>query len=354
MLIRPIHRCPLALRFMKGSIHPVIFLPVTLHALFTAIVVYFDKLYYYEKGGSLSLPASIVPSLSIVVGLMLVFRNQTSYQRYWDGRNSLTTVVTTVRNLTRAFLVNAPDCHGSAARAGDLMDSSESSNETLIDPDSANTEMTVRVLVGIMYAIKHALRSEWCAAYAPPGSKLDGNHDGWHTAHTFTPEYEDLLPAGLRGLEESGVGLPVQLTFFVERYIRQGLDKGWFAAPLASGLTAQLNTLMDAYSRMEMVRMTPIPVAYLIHMKQVLALFCGILPFAVVESLGWLSILMVTVVAFFLYGIEGIGIQLEDPFGLDKNDIRMDSIVEDARQEVMTLLGEWSSYREMFAVSDNV
>lgn len=48
-------------------------------------------------------------------------------------------------------------------------------------------------------------------------------------------------------------------------------------------------------------------------------------------------------VAFTLYGIEGIGQQLEDPFGYDKNDIKMDGIIEDTRQEVMVLLEEWKS-----------
>lgn len=52
------------------------------------------------------------------------------------------------------------------------------------------------------------------------------------------------------------------------------------------------------------------------------------------------------IVAFTLYGIEGIGVQLEDPFGYDKNDIKMDGIVEDARQEVTVLLEEWKAQRD--------
>lgn len=60
-----------------------------------------------------------------------------------------------------------------------------------------------------------------------------------------------------------------------------------------------------------------------------------------VDSYGWYSIPVVAIVAFTLYGIEGIGVQLEDPFGYDRNDIRMDGIVEDARAEVGVLLEEW-------------
>jgi ion channel-forming bestrophin family protein len=57
--------------------------------------------------------------------------------------------------------------------------------------------------------------------------------------------------------------------------------------------------------------------------------------------MGWLSVPIVTLVMFTLYGIEGIGIQLEDPFGYDRNDIKMDAIVDDARMEVSVMLDEW-------------
>ena len=78
-----------------------------------------------------------------------------------------------------------------------------------------------------------------------------------------------------------------------------------------------------------------------IHQKQVLALFNCVLPFATVDDFGWWAVPIVAIVAFTLYGIEGIGVQLEDPFGYDKNDIKMDGIVEDTRQEIMVLLDEW-------------
>lgn len=55
----------------------------------------------------------------------------------------------------------------------------------------------------------------------------------------------------------------------------------------------------------------------------------------------WWSVPIVAIVSFTLYGIEGIGQQLEDPFGYDKNDIKMDGIIEDTRREVLTMLSEW-------------
>lgn len=65
------------------------------------------------------------------------------------------------------------------------------------------------------------------------------------------------------------------------------------------------------------------------------------MPFALVADMSWWAVPIVVLVMFTLYGIDGIGSQLEDPFGHDRNDIRMDAIVEDIRSEIMVLLDEW-------------
>ncbi|KAF2653830.1 UPF0187-domain-containing protein [Lophiostoma macrostomum CBS 122681] len=332
-------RVPLVLRFSSGAIHSIIFVPVLLHALFTALIVYLDR----YVSGNLTIPSTIIPSLSIVVGLMLVFRNGTSYDRFWTGRNCLTTIGTSVRNLTRAFLVSARGKDGGK----------------LSDEEKADTEKVIRALVAVLYAIKHNLRAEF---NIPPASLLADQHQapprpGFSRTNTLTgteedglatakAEYTSLLPDGLMGYEDQGLGLPLQLTVLVESYIRRGFERGWFHGPQASQMTVQVNNLVDAYGRMETIRTTPIPVAHLIHQKQVLALFNAVLPFAIVDDYGWWSVPIISLICFTLYGIEGIGQQLEDPFGYDKNDIKMDGIIEDTRQEVMVLLEEWKVTRD--------
>ncbi|KAF1837725.1 UPF0187-domain-containing protein [Decorospora gaudefroyi] len=375
-------RLPLVLRFSKGAVHDIIFLPVLLHSLFTVLIVYIDTRYV----DSISIPATIIPSLSIVVGLMLVFRNSTGYDRFWTGRNCLATIGTSVRNLARISLVNSHDREGRCS-----------------DEEKHDTERIVRVLIAVLYAIKHNLRAEFnippaSMAYLPrrqpspyprslpvsrrpsyidrtpsftfsfPQTPTHTNSTSPTTTTTTTPllphtptpkcqngdgttptkkdEYISLLPAGLMGYEDQGLGLPLQLTILIEGYIRRGHDRGWFHAPLSSQMTVQLNTLVSAYGTMETIRSTPIPVAHLIHQKQVLALFSCVLPFAIVDDYRWWSVLVVAIVAFTLYGIEGIGVHLDDPFGYDKNDIKMDGIIEDTRQEVMVLLEEWKASHE--------
>ncbi|KAH8705355.1 Bestrophin, RFP-TM, chloride channel-domain-containing protein [Talaromyces proteolyticus] len=309
-------RLPLVFRFIKGAIHGAILIPVICHAVFTAIVVVLDHYAFNTVG----LPSTIIPSLSIVVGLMLVFRNQTSYNRFWDGRNGVQTVHTSVRNLVRNILTH-----------------SYTIDRPLTAEEKDDIERTVRFLMAIPYAVKNHLRAEWGAAWAARiGQDIDEVGET-----VFNPVYASLLPVGLEGHEQDGLGLPFQLTFFVDSFIKRGVLREWFSAPGASQMQAQLGALTQAIGSLEVIKMTPIPVAHLIHQKQVLALFGCVLPFAMVDELDWWSVPIVTLVIFTLYGIEGIGSQLEDPFGYDRNDIKMDAIVSDANVEIEVILTEW-------------
>ncbi|KAN0079219.1 Bestrophin, RFP-TM, chloride channel domain containing protein [Elaphomyces granulatus] len=310
-------RCPLVFRFIKGAIHSEIIIPIICHSIVATAVVCLDKFVF----GTLGLPSMIIPSLSIVVGLMLVFRNQTSYNRFWDGRNALQVVNTSIRNLVRAIITSSYNHDG------------------LLSPEEVHDiEQTIRILVAIPYAIKNHLRAEWGAAWI---LGVAGNDVEGHGGQVYSTFYDSLLPARLKGCEQDGLGFPYQLTFLVDNFISRGLERGWYSAPGGSSMQTQLSTLTDAFGKMETIWLTPIPIAHQIHQKQVLALFGCVLPFSMVDDLGWWTVPIVTLVTFTLYGIEGIGSQLEDPFGYDRNDINMDAICQDLNIEVEAILTEW-------------
>jgi putative membrane protein len=63
-----------------------------------------------------------------------------------------------------------------------------------------------------------------------------------------------------------------------------------------------------------------------------------------VDEMGWWAIPIVSLVIFTLYGIEGIGSQLEDPFGYDRNDIKMDALAGDSKTEIDVVLSEWRTH----------
>jgi putative membrane protein len=200
----------------------------------------------------------------------------------------MTMIETCIRNLTRSFLTCS---HISGQRPS--------------EDDRADTEQAVRTLLAMIYAAKNHLRAEWGTNTIPfllAKSDCEIDRRRRQSTSVHRPEYEDLLPARTRGFEDQGLGLLLQLSIKIESYIKRSHDRGWFHSPQASQMTAQLNQLVSAYGSMETIHLTPLPVAYLIHMRQVLALFGGVLPFALVEEMGWYAVLLTSLVMFTLYG----------------------------------------------------
>ncbi|PQE23735.1 UPF0187 domain protein [Rutstroemia sp. NJR-2017a WRK4] len=333
--------------------------PVAILSAIAAIVVYLNQ----HISSDVTLPTSIhkvadsqnftnkkkVPSLSIVVGLELVFRNQTAYNRFWTGRLHFSTLTTSIRCLTRHLLVLVP----APAPPGHQSDSSFTQNEGSMDSSTfkdfdgvsevqpisqaleAKTLETIKILIAMLYTVKNHLRADWGVALSP-GTSL--TEDGQNAA---ADEYKELLPPGFKGHEHMGLGMTLQLATYIEKFINIGCNLNWFNNSASSQMLAELNALIAAYGNMEVIRLAPTPVAHLIHSKQTLALFCCILPFAMAAEIGWWTVPLVAFVAFALYGIEQIAQWHEDPFGKDKIDINMDDIVEDARKEIEVMLGAW-------------
>lgn len=76
----------------------------------------------------------------------------------------------------------------------------------------------------------------------------------------------------------------------------------------------------------ERIRNTPIPYSYSIYIKQFIFIYVITLPFAVVESSGYMTIPIVALITFVLLSVELIAEEIEDPFGKDVNDLPTDAL----------------------------
>jgi putative membrane protein len=221
---------------------------------------------------------------------MLVFRNQTAYSRFWGGRLHINAVTTSVRCLSRQILVLVPapavytgpgfgprdylDTPGTRTPKGGFHAPSAEppvAECSLPRDDEIRTIETVKILIAMLYTIKNHLRAEWGVALSPGTSLTEDGQE----AHT--EEYKDLLPPGLKGYEHRGLGLTLQLSTFVEDFIRMGVQKKWFHNAASSAMLGELNTLIKAYGNMEVIRLVPIPVAHLCVQSAIMAAKANIL-----------------------------------------------------------------------------
>ncbi|MBD2033671.1 hypothetical protein H6F76_01150 [Leptolyngbya sp. FACHB-321] len=261
---------------IKGSVIPSILGRTVLCGLFGVVI---SVLSYWKLPVAMPTLASLIPN--IVLGLLLVFRTNTAYERFWEGRKCWGTLINTVRNLARqiwlAIIVSTPE-----ARAQKIV--------------------VLRMLVAFCVATKLHLRQE-----------------------SLNDELSKLLPPAKYEILKTMHHPPLEIAFWIGDYLQQQ-ERNHLNAYQLSAMHKLLDTLVDMLGACERILKTPMPMAYAIHLKQLLLLYCLSLPFQVVGSVGWLTGPVVILISFTLFGIEEIGIEIENPFGHDANDLPLDAI----------------------------
>jgi putative membrane protein len=99
----------------------------------------------------------------------------------------------------------------------------------------------------------------------------------------------------------------------------------------------QINILLDCQGGCERILKTPIPFVYAAHIKHLLLLYLGTLPIVLVEKLGYSAPIAIAIMTFGLLGIQEAGLEIEDPFGTDPNDLPLDDICSTIARDVLAL-----------------
>lgn len=95
-----------------------------------------------------------------------------------------------------------------------------------------------------------------------------------------------------------------------------------------------VSSLIDILSNFERIRDSPVPIAYKIHLKQSLLVYLISIPFQLVATMGWATIIVVFMASFTFHGLEAIGHEIENPFGYDENDLYMEGFCEQLKSEL--------------------
>jgi putative membrane protein len=225
------------------------------------------------------------------LGLLLVFRTNSDYDRFWEGRKLL------------GLLVN---------RARDLMRQAAS----YIDGEAAPGDRDeLRRLVGLFYGlVRQGLRGE----------------------RDLSP-LASLLGPGEAAVLEPVASRPAVAMTWISQRLGALASEGRLTEQRLMLMDANLTAFSDGWGGAERILRTPVPFAYAHHIKLFLSLFVFTVPFAMVDAMGILTPVAAAALAFALFGIDEIGVEIEDPFGYDPNDLPLDAIGETIVRDVSTL-----------------
>lgn len=82
-----------------------------------------------------------------------------------------------------------------------------------------------------------------------------------------------------------------------------------------NSLQAAVSSMTDQLGSMERIVQTPLPYVFCVHLKQVVSLYLFILPFTLVDAMGWKMVFIMFCISMTFMGVEGIAAMIEQPFG---------------------------------------
>ena len=223
--------------------------------------------------------------LGFVISLLLVFRTNTAYDRWWEGRRMWGGLVNSSRNLALKLAVMLKD---------------KEDKETFRRLIPAYAEVLSQHLKST--DIYHELFDDMTL------SADHYKHKPNQIAKTIMAKLNDLYLAG----KLSGEQLIV--------------------------LNAEIQSFTDICGACERIKNTPIPFSYSVFIKKFIFAYVVTLPFGYVFQLGYYVIPVVVFIFYVLSSLELIAEEIEEPFGNDANDLPTTKIAENIRKNVEELL----------------
>jgi putative membrane protein len=267
---------------LRGTVAPRIILRVLLFGAWAAVVVTFHSFVL-----PVEVPSTVHTLLGIALGLLLVFRTNASYDRFWEGRTIWGSIVNDCRNLARA-------------------------STAFLGRQSGRLEPLLAWTVAFPYASMH-----------------------WLRGRTSLGPIEARLPAEAVDAALKAPHVPLAVALRMSTLLDDARRGGELSDYLAATIDNNVRLLVDHIGACERIRNTPLPFAYVAHLRRALILYCVTLPFALVNPYGWLTVLYTVLVAYILCGIDDIGVEIENPFGEDYNDLPLDRICATIEHDVL-------------------
>lgn len=232
----------------------------------------------HRRGLEVRLPLGLHEVAGFLIALILAFRTNTAYARFWEGRTLWGGIVNACRNLTRAVTF-----HGR------------------LTPEESRA--FARWVVAFAHAARRSLRHQ---EGAPEVARLMSEADfAEYNAARHRPIYvAERVSALLEGYGRAGRLHPM----------------------IQTHAEALLANLVDCLGGCERIEKTPTPAGYVLLLKRAIAFFLATLPFAIIDELGSYAVPVAMMVSYLVLMIEGLGRELDNPFDHEPNDLPLSRI----------------------------
>ncbi|MDX2191381.1 MAG: bestrophin family ion channel [Bacteroidota bacterium] len=223
-------------------------------------------------------PSTIFYLLGLVLGLLLVFRTNTAYDRWWQGRIQISYLSNNAKNFASKM------------------------NAYLPKDDQDNRIFFAKMIANHAYAMKEVLR--------------------------YGVRFDDLIETNKGELDKlkKVYHVPSEITAQIMIKLEEMYRSKKLSFPQYWELHKYIDEMTNIVGNCERIRTTPMPYSYRLHLKKFIFVFALMMPFGFIEYLDEWSVVIVVIIFYAMSGLDVIGEEIEDPFGQDEDDLPIDYV----------------------------
>jgi len=283
------HRWTSHLFDIQGSLVREILGRVSLCVLWSVAITALHE-YWPSLSQIVEIPETAHSLVGAALALLLVFRTNASYDRFWEGRKLWGGIVNETRNLVRQTSV-------------------------LCAADPGLVRQFILWTAAFPYSCMLRLRGQ----------------KGLGALHH---ELDPVVATRVAAADHVPLATARQLT----QLLMQAREQNLIGEYQQMQIDQNIQLLVDYIGACERIHSTPMPYAYAVHLRRAIIIYCFTLPLALLPKFGWNTVLATLCITYILFGIEEIGVEIEDPFGEDENDLPLEKICANIEQNLRAVL----------------
>lgn len=263
----------LIIQFHKSDTFRRLFFSMISIGIYAGLVVYFELHFFHINTKNPTVMHSI---LGFVLSMLLVFRTNSAYDRWWEGRKMWGSFVNNSRNLSLKL-------------------------SAIVNHKSDKEDLKL-LITNYIFSVKNHLRGKYIQS-----------------------EFQDTKTLLLTEFADAEHKPNLIAKHLYKKIFILHQNKDLTAEHLVI-LNDELKSFTDNCGACERIKNTPIPYSYNIFLKKMIFLYCMSLPIFFGNEFGYITIAITVIVLYVFASIELIAEEIEDPFGEDENDLPLDDL----------------------------
>ncbi len=274
-------------KFHKSDTFRALFPMLIVFGIYSWTIVYLETEYFNLSQNSNARNITIMHTLlGFAISMLLVFRTNTAYDRWWEGRKLWGSLINSSRNLAIKLNVLLPD------------------------NDATYRKFFAQAIPLFTNALKNHLLKESTRV------ELD------EKPHPELPDLNNLQH------------IPNKVAESIFKKINELYKEKIISGEQLIVLNNEITSLTDISGACERIKNTPIPFSYSTFIKKFIVIYVGTMPIGFALSLGYYTIPVTIFIFYVLASLELIAEEIEDPFGKDVNDLPMQKMSENIKNNV--------------------